>query len=107
MNSARKIDQDYLFECFHRVIEVVSRKTDTEFGFNMKKHSKYTIWMYFSVSGRPKIDSWKFFLHLGCIGGAVDQGDPWQLPIGAVGTVAAPEWRVQQARSMRRCGQHG
>ncbi len=65
MDSAQKRDQDCLFGCIRRIIEVISRKKDTGFGFSARKRSKLTIWKYFSESGHPKTDNRKFAVHSG------------------------------------------
>ncbi len=60
MDSVHKMDQECLFGCPHRKLEVVPHETDIGFGFSARKLSESTIWTYFSEFGHPKMDNQKF-----------------------------------------------
>ncbi len=68
MDSARKMDQEYLFGCPRQKLEVVSCEADIGFGFSAEKRLELAILMYFSKSGRPKTDIRKFSVYLGARG---------------------------------------
>ncbi len=55
-----KIESSLSFGSLRRELELVSRETDTKFGFSTRKRSKMAIWKYFFGSGREK-RSWAAF----------------------------------------------